>query len=140
VSIKTTGTAGRAAAAAAATGFSLLATFQLLLALGAPLGHAAWGGAQERLPPGLRIASAFAAVVFVVAALIVLGRAGYGMSPVPLSVSRWGICLLVGWLALSALGNFASLSDFERLLLGQFGLLEALLCLSLARGVGSDVT
>ena len=89
MSIKTDGIAGRAAAAAAATGFSLLAAFQVLLALGAPLGHAAWGGAQERLPSGLRIASAFAAVVFVVAALIVLGRAGYRMSPVPLSVARW---------------------------------------------------
>src|SRR5438067_7966530 len=93
--IKTTGTAERAAAAAAATGFSLLATFQLLLALGAPLGHAAWGGAQERLPSGLRIASAFAAVVFVVAALMVLSRAGYRMSPLPLSVARWGIWVLV---------------------------------------------
>ena len=45
--IKTTGRAGRTAAAAAATGFSLLAAFQLSLALGAPLGHLAWGGAQE---------------------------------------------------------------------------------------------
>jgi len=66
--IKTTGRAGRTAAAAAATGFSLLAAFQLSLALGAPLGHLAWGGAQERLPSGLRIVNAFAAVVFVVAA------------------------------------------------------------------------
>ena len=139
MSIKTAGTAERAAAAAAATGFSLLATFQLLLALGAPLGHAAWGGAQERLPSGLRIASAFAAVVFVVAALIVLGRAGYRMSPVPLSVSRWGIWVLVAVLALSALGNFASSSNWERFLLGPIALLEALLCLIVARGVGSEV-
>src|SRR5438445_13182479 len=112
MSIKTTGTAGRAAAAAAATGFGLLATFQLLLALGAPLGHAAWGGAQERLPSGLRIASAFAAVVLVVAALIVLGRAGYRMSPGPLTVSRWCIWVLVAWRALRAVGSFASRSNW----------------------------
>ena len=103
------------------------------------MGHAAWGGAQERLPSGLRIASAFAAVVFVVAALIVLGRAGYRMSPVPLSVSRWGIWVLVAVLALSALVNFASSSNWERFLLGPIALLEALLCLIVARGVGSEV-
>jgi len=109
--IKTTGRAGRTAAAAAATGFSLLAAFQLSLALGAPLGHLAWGGAQERLPSGLRIVSAFAAVVFVVAALTVLGRAGYRMSPVAPRMSRSGIWVLVFGLALSALGNFASSSN-----------------------------
>src|SRR5438477_11265241 len=102
MSIKTAGTAERAAAAAAATGFSLLATFQLLLALGAPLGHAAWGGAQERLPSGLRIASAFAAVVFVVAALVVLGRAGCRIARVPLSVPRWGLWVPVPVLAITA--------------------------------------
>ena len=136
--IKTTGRAGRTAAAAAATGFSLLAAFQLSLALGAPLGHLAWGGAQERLPSGLRIASAFAAVVFVVAALTVLGRAGYRMSPVALRVSRSGIWVLVFGLALSALGNFASSSNWERFLLGPIALLEAVLCLIVARGGGGS--
>ena len=137
--IKTTGRAGRTAAAAAATGFSLLAAFQLSLALGAPLGHLAWGGAQERLPSGLRIASAFAAVVFVVAALTVLGRAGYRMSPVAPRVSRSGIWVLVFGLALSALGNFASSSNWERFLLGPIALFEALLCLIVARGgAGSE--
>ncbi len=61
------------------------------------------------------------------------------MSPVPLSVSRWGIWVLVAVLALSALGNFASSSNWERFLLGPIALLEALLCLIVARGVGSEV-
>jgi len=132
--IRTNGRAGRAAAAGAATGFGLLAAFQVALALGAPLGHAAWGGTQEQLPSGLRIASAFAAVVFVVAALMVLSRAGYRMSPLPLSVARWGIWVLVAVLTLSALGNFASSSNWERFLLGPIALVEALLCLIVARG------
>ena len=137
--IKTTGRAGRAAAAAAATGFSLLAAFQLSQGIGAPQRHLAWGGGQERLPSGLRIASAFAAVLFVVAALTVLGRAGYRISPVPLRVSRSGIWVLVFGLAVSALGNFASSSNWERFLLGPIALLEALLCLIVARGgAGSE--
>ena len=79
-------------------------------------------------------------IVFVMAALMVLGRAGYRLSPIPLSVSRWGIWVLVAGLALSALGNFASSSNWERFLLGPIALLEALLCLIVARGgVGSEV-
>jgi len=43
-----TGRAGRAAAVAAAIGFAGIAIFQVALAAGAPWGHAAWGGAQQR--------------------------------------------------------------------------------------------
>ena len=69
----------RIAAVAAATGFLIQAAFQAALALGAPLGRAAWGGAYEgQLPMGLRIASGVAVGVFVLAALIVLGRGGVG--------------------------------------------------------------
>src|SRR5438270_3365971 len=52
MSIKTTGTAGRAAAAAAATGFSLLATFQLLLAIGAPFGSRCLGWGSGTIAVG----------------------------------------------------------------------------------------
>lgn len=61
----------------AATGFTLVAAFQVFLALGISLGQAVWGGVYETLPPGLGIASAISAVVLVVAATVVLGRAGY---------------------------------------------------------------
>ena len=47
-------------AVAAAAGFLAIAAFQAALALGAPLGRAAWGGIHARLPVKLRIASAFA--------------------------------------------------------------------------------
>jgi hypothetical protein len=106
--------------------------FQFALALGAPLGHAAWGGAQAQLPPGLRIASGCAAVVLLLAAFIVLGRAGYQV-PVPPSVSRRGTWVLVAVLTLSALGNFASSSNWERFLLGPLALVQALLCFVVAR-------
>ena len=69
----------RIAAVAAAVGFLIHAAFQAALALGAPLGSASWGGTYEaQLPMGLRIASGVAVGVFMLAALIVLGRGGSG--------------------------------------------------------------
>lgn len=56
---------------------TVFAVFQLALALGAPLGKAAWGGRNEAvLPTSLRIASGFAAiVVYPFIALYVLASA-----------------------------------------------------------------
>jgi hypothetical protein len=65
----------QAAAVIAAVGFMGIAAFQAALALGAPLGRAAWGGAHMRLPTGLRIASALATVFWVLATP---GRPGTG--------------------------------------------------------------
>jgi hypothetical protein len=81
----------RIAAVAAAVGFLLQATFQAALALGAPLGSASWGGAYEgQLPMGLRIASGVAVGVYVLFALIVLGRGGFRGVLLPYGVLRWG--------------------------------------------------
>jgi hypothetical protein len=126
--------AARTAAAVAATGFILVAGFQVFLALGASWGRAAWGGTHDVLPPGLRIASAASAVVLIVAALVVLGRAGYWGATVPFGIFRWGAWVLVGAMTLSALGNFASSSDWERFLMGPVALLLALLCFIVALG------
>lgn len=49
---------------------------------------------------GLRIASAFAVAVWVLAALIVLGRAGFQVSPLSPAFVRWGTWILVGVLPL----------------------------------------
>jgi hypothetical protein len=122
----------RVAAVAAATGFLGVALFQLSLALGAPLGHAAWGGAHAQLPAGLRLGSALSAGLLVIAAFIVMGRAGYWASGVPFGIFRWGTWALVPAMTLSALGNFASSSRWEKVLLGPVALLLAVLCLILA--------
>lgn len=108
----------RRAAVAAAVGFYAIASFQVALALGAPLGRAAWGGTHVQLPMGLRIASAFAAGVWVLAGLIVLGRAGFRVSRLPPALVRWGTWTLVGVSLLGALLNFASPSGWERFLWG----------------------
>jgi len=125
----------RFAAGAAATGLLLFACFQASLALGAPWADAAWGGGRDALPPSLRIASAFAVVFLVVAAAIVLGRAGYwGRDDGPFGVFRWGTWALVVVLILSGLANVASSSAWERFLNGPVGLLLGLLCLIVAVG------
>ena len=51
-----------------------MATFQILLAVGLPFGHAAFGGANAVLSAKLRIASALSALVFCAALYIVLER------------------------------------------------------------------
>jgi hypothetical protein len=122
----------RSCAIAVAAALVAIALFQLLLSLGVPLGHAAWGGRHAELGSGLRAASAVSAVLLLSAAVIVLGRAGMVRGPV--AVYRRGTWVIVGSLALSALGNFASTSPWEQLLQGPVALMASLLCLAVARG------
>ena len=98
----------------AAIGYLGIAGFQVVLALGAPLGHAAWGGKHRVLPTRFRAASGVAAVIWIVGAVIVLGRAGWEISPLPESVERWGTWVFVGLLALGTVMNAASSSRWER--------------------------
>jgi hypothetical protein len=125
----------RTAALLAALGFMAIAAFQVALALGAPLGSASLGGRHSgRLPTRFRVASAFAIVVWLLAALIVLARGGYELSPVPGAAARWGTWVLVGVMPLASLMNFASPSRWERFLWGPVALILSVLCLLLARG------
>jgi hypothetical protein len=126
------GQAVRGAAIAAAVGFLLLACFQVALALGVPWGRAAWGGAHERLPRGLRIASGLAAVFWILAAFVVLSRAGFEWSPVPITVVRWGTWVLVGLLGIGMLMNLASRSKLERSVQTPVAAILGVLCLLVA--------
>jgi len=127
----------RIAAVTAAGGFLLQAAFQAALALGAPLGSASWGGAYEgQLPTSLRIASGVAACVYVLFALIVLGRGGFRGVPLPYGVLRWGTWVLVGLMLVGVLPNLASTSGWERFGWGPLALILALLCLFVALRAG----
>jgi hypothetical protein len=127
----------RIAAVAVAVGFLLQAAFQAALAVGAPLGSASWGGAYEgQLPTGLRIASGVAVCVYVLFALIVLGRGGIRGVPLPYGVLRWGTWVLAGLMLVGALPNLASSSGWERFGWGPLALILALLCLFVALRAG----
>lgn len=102
------------AAWVATAGFTGLVGFQLSLAVGAPLGHLAWGGAHRCLPVHLRIGSLFAAGLCAAGAVCVLERAELICvldPPVGVRTAVWG---LTGLFALSVLGNLASRSPLER--------------------------
>ena len=122
----------RTAGAVAAAGFVLVASFQVALAVGIPWGRAAWGGAHDRLPRRLRVASAFAAGLWVAAAIVILDAAGHDVSPVSSGAARWVAWVLFGLLALGALMNLASRSRWERFLMGPIAALLSLLCLVVA--------
>lgn len=125
-------TAGRASVVAAA-GFVIVAGFQLLLALGVPMGRAAWGGGQATLPPELRVASAISMAVFIGAAAVVLGRAGYLGSRF-VRAFHVGAWLLVVALGLGAVMNLASSSVWERFIWAPVALGLAVSTFVVARG------
>ncbi len=131
--LTTSRSAARIPAVVATAGFLAIAAFQFALALGAPLGHAAWGGTYTELPPALRIASAFAAGVWVFAAWIILGRAGLRVVSLPQTFVRRGTWTLVGVNLFAALVNIASSSSWERFIWGPVALIQAVLCLVIAR-------
>ncbi|MGI5242421.1 hypothetical protein [Dactylosporangium sp. CA-139066] len=119
-------------ASAAAAGLAGVAAFQVALALGAPLGHAAWGGAYTVLPAGLRAGSA-ASALFMAGAALTLFTYGRRARPAP-PAHRWAARVLGVLLALSALANFASPSRWENYLMGPIALALSVLCLVATAG------
>jgi hypothetical protein len=93
----------------------LIAVFQILLALGAPYGEAAWGGRQGKiLPRNYRIASAFSCLFFIFSIIVVLSATGiidvFGSSFV--DGYMW---FLTVYLGLGIFMNAISRSKIERL-------------------------
>ena len=123
----------RRAAVLATIGFGVLAIFQALLAAGAALGHAAWGGESAELSTAQRIGSVVSVVLWTSAAYVVLGRAGFWARASSSRLFRWGTWFLAGLAAISALVNFASQSRWENFLWGPVALILAVLCVTVAR-------
>jgi hypothetical protein len=122
----------KSAGVLAAIGCLGIAAFQVALTAGAPIGRAAWGGAHERLPRSLRVASAVAVFVWVLAALIVLAGAGFEASPIPASVADSATWALAGLLLVGAAMNSLSRSRLERLIWVPVGLFLAALTVIVA--------
>jgi len=88
--------------------------FQLALALGAPWGSYAMGGAfPGAYPPPMRAAAVVQAVLLAVIALVVLSRSGLVLERWS-RISRWAIWLVVAFSALSVLLNVITPSFGER--------------------------
>jgi hypothetical protein len=105
--------------AAAITAVVLLAVvslFQILLALGAPLGHAAWGGRHRGiLPASLRIASGVVGlIVYPLIGLFVLSSASLISADWMPGTGKAGMWVLAGFFTLGGLANLVSRSKLER--------------------------
>lgn len=132
----------RAMALAASTGFSGVALFQIALAFGAPLGAAAWGGTETVLSPERRGSSGVAALILLLAALTVCGRAGMLKTTRGwMRLFRVGAWVLVVQMALNTLANLASPSPWERNVMSALTLMLGALCVGVARSpVASPAT
>ena len=106
---------GKIAALIAAALFAGLVLFQLALAFGAPWGRAAYGGFVEQPGTELRVESAIATIVWSVAGLTVLKRAGFAVwTPVPRRAVPVVVWAVVGLTALGIAPNVISPSALER--------------------------
>jgi len=123
----------RIAAVTAAVLLGGISVFQVLLALGAPWGSAAYGGgaagADGVLPSGLRVASAIAAVILGVAAWVILVRADLvRRGPLSHRFVRWASWVVAAFMVLNTLSNLSSSNPVERWVLGGITVLLVLLC------------
>lgn len=108
-------TIARRAAIGAAILYSLITAFQLALALGAPWGKAAFGGAVEQPGLELRASSVVAVIIWSAAALVVLRRVGFNVwAPLPKKALPVAVWVLVALSAVSVLLNAITPSALER--------------------------
>jgi len=95
---------------------AVVALFQLALALGAPWGGLAMGGAfPGTFPPAMRVAALVQIAVLGGVALVVLARAGLTL-PAWRPASRWLIWIVVGLLGVGVILNLITPSRMERLI------------------------
>lgn len=88
--------------------------FQLALAVGAPWGAYAMGGAfPGRYPPAMRVVALVSALVLALVALVVLSRAGLALPDLTRGIP-WIIWVIVALCALGVVMNAASRSAGER--------------------------
>jgi hypothetical protein len=111
----------------------VLAVFQFALALGAPLGRFAWGGAHRVLPPKLRIGSLVSIVIYALVVVIALDRSGV-IDVVPDPVSTVGMWVVFGYFVLGIPLNAISRSRPERFTMTPVVTVLAVLSLLVALG------
>ncbi len=107
-------------AVGAAALLSGVAGYQVAVAAGAPLGEHVWGGRFGPVPPAkVRVASGLAAVFLLASALVVLVAAGRLRLPfLERRAARRVAAVLAAYFALNTVGNMASKSVVERVMMG----------------------
>ena len=119
----------RRAAIVATTGFGALFVFQVLLAVGAPLGRAAYGGVSDTLPPALRITSVVSALIVLGALWAVLSSSGIlAVGKRLQAIARRMLRGYVALFSLSAVANVASTSPWERFGMAPFAVVMVVCC------------
>ncbi|HEX2590476.1 MAG TPA: hypothetical protein VHL34_03230 [Rhizomicrobium sp.] len=95
---------------------AVLCVFQIALALGAPWGALAMGGAYPGVyPPAMRVAALVQIVVYGAMGAVVAARAGIGVVQLE-RASRWAIWLVVAINAIALVLNLITPSASERML------------------------
>ena len=104
------------AAIAATVLLAALVVFQVLLALGAPLGRFAWGGQYDGvLPTGLRWGSLVAVSILGLAGWVVLARARLVAPGSDPRLIRSAVWVFAGYFSLNTIMNLLSQSSAEQL-------------------------
>lgn len=104
----------KAAALVYATVSGGVIAFQIALALGAPWGAYAMGGAVPgQFPPAMRVAAMIQALLIAGMAAVILARAGLVL-PGWSQVSHWLVWIVMAFLAFSLVLNFITPSAGER--------------------------
>lgn len=113
---------------------ALVAAFQLALALGAPWGRFAMGGAfPGTYPPAMRIAALVQIAALVGFALVILSRAGLAL-PAWRAASRPLAWVIVGLMAVAVVLNLITPSGVERLVWSPVAVVLLLAALRVAAG------
>ncbi len=111
--------------------------FQLLLALGFPIGHLAWGGQYKVLPIELRIASLVAVAVFVIASILVMSRAEIIKIIEKPKFLKSSVLILAIYFAFNVFLNLLTENFWEMLIMMPVSLILSILCFIVALGPDS---
>lgn len=107
----------------------LLTLFQCTLIAGLPFGNFAWGGANRVLPTKLRIGSVVSIILYIIFAIVILGKAGFISLFTSPTIAMW---ILTVYFFIGVFMNGISRSKKERAVMTPVSLLLALLCLVVA--------
>ena len=108
--------------------FVWMSIFQLLLALGLPIGRLAYGGKYEKLPNKLRILSLIAIGIFVFASISVLDRAELITIFNNPDIAYYAVWVIAVYITFNTLLNAASKSKWEKRIMTPISLTLAVCC------------